>query len=78
MALIGLSVFWALSEMQYIWMMALIPSWKWNMLTFYTIPLTILMITTIKMFHDSPRYLYFKDRTKCIESLNRIAIYNGK
>jgi len=78
MALLGMYVFWSLSEMQYIWMLELFPSWKSNMMLFYTLPLFLCFPFAFTSMHDSPRYLYQKDRSLCLENLNLIARSNNK
>ncbi|EAR83681.1 MFS transporter (macronuclear) [Tetrahymena thermophila SB210] len=78
MALLGMYIFWSISEMQYIWMMKVLPNWRWNMLAFYTIPFSCCIIFAFKWIHDSPRYLYQKNRSRCLQNLNLIATVNQK
>lgn len=59
-------------------MLKLLPDWRLNMLFFYTIPVCVLFIFALRWIHDSPRYLYSKDKELCLKNLNLIASHNNR
>ncbi|EAR98022.1 MFS transporter (macronuclear) [Tetrahymena thermophila SB210] len=73
-----LQVVWSLNEIQYIWMIDVLPNWKWCTFFFFTLPFCILNIYPFTFLHDSPRFLYSKNRQKCLKTLNYIAKVNKK